>query len=92
MIKRSKLALGLMNLFFKINNIAAQNNIDPGAFYNEVKIYVNPVLPGDYPNVTMIKISNDFSHCGSSFHFYLYTKKLIQEKTYSIKTICPVNI
>src|SRR3954462_10074779 len=51
----------------------AQNNIvDEGAWYNEVKTYVNPVLPGDHPDPTLLKVGDDFYHCGSSFHFTPY--------------------
>ena len=41
-------------------------------FFNEVKTYVNPVLPGDHPDPTMLKVGDDFYHCGSSFHFTPY--------------------
>ncbi len=50
-------------------NLSAQNT---DAFYNEVKTYVNPVLPGDHPDPTMLKVGDDFYHCGSSFHFTPY--------------------
>lgn len=45
---------------------------DSADFYSEVKTYVNPVLPGDHPDPTMIKVGDDFYHCGSSFHFTPY--------------------
>lgn len=51
------------------NEIYAQND---ASFYSEVKTYVNPVLPGDHPDPTMIKVGDDFYHCGSSFHFTPY--------------------
>lgn len=37
-----------------------------------VNTYVNPVLPGDHPDPTLLKVGNDFYHCGSSFHFLPY--------------------
>ncbi|HEY6901611.1 MAG TPA: family 43 glycosylhydrolase [Puia sp.] len=40
--------------------------------YENVETYVNPVLPGDHPDPTMIRVGNDFYHCGSSFHFTPY--------------------
>lgn len=40
--------------------------------YRQVNTYVNPVLPGDHPDPTMIKVGDDFYHCGSSFHFTPY--------------------
>jgi len=45
---------------------------DSTDFYDRVKTYVNPVLPGDHPDPTMVKMGDDFYHCGSSFHFTPY--------------------
>ena len=42
------------------------------AYFDSVKTYVNPVLPGDHPDPTLLKIGDDFYHCGSSFHFTPY--------------------
>lgn len=53
--------------------IHAQNaSPDSTLFYDEVNTYVNPVLPGDHPDPTLLKVGNDFYHCGSSFHFTPY--------------------
>jgi beta-xylosidase len=48
--------------------------IDPDSLtnYESVKTYVNPVLPGDHPDPTLLKVGDDFYHCGSSFHFTPY--------------------
>src|SRR5881397_1978715 len=46
--------------------------LDSSAYYNAVKTYVNPVLPGDHPDPTLLKVGDDFYHCGSSFHFTPY--------------------
>lgn len=67
------------------NNLKAQNGSSmeaagsmrssvsaPSAYYNQVRTYVNPVLPGDHPDPTMLKVGDDFYHCGSSFHFTPY--------------------
>ncbi len=40
--------------------------------YNFVNTYINPVLPGDHPDPTMLKVGSDFYHCGSSFHLNPY--------------------
>jgi beta-xylosidase len=40
--------------------------------YTQVNTYVNPVLPGDHPDPTLLKVGDDFYHCGSSFHFTPY--------------------
>ncbi|HTR28331.1 MAG TPA: family 43 glycosylhydrolase [Puia sp.] len=45
---------------------------DSAAFYTSELTYVNPVLPGDHPDPTLLKVGNDFYHCGSSFHFTPY--------------------
>ncbi len=45
---------------------------DSSIFYQTVKTYTNPVLPGDHPDPTLLKVGDDFYHCGSSFHFNPY--------------------
>jgi beta-xylosidase len=45
---------------------------DSAAFYGAVNSYINPVLPGDHPDPTLLKVGDDFYHCGSSFHFNPY--------------------
>lgn len=61
----------ILQLF--VQNIYAQNAaVDSSAYYNEVSTYVNPVLPGDHPDPTLLKVGDDFYHCGSSFHFTPY--------------------
>lgn len=40
--------------------------------YQNVITYTNPVLPGDHPDPTLLKVGDDFYHCGSSFHFLPY--------------------
>lgn len=54
--------------------LLAQHNaaIDSSSFYSTVKTYVNPVLPGDHPDPTLLKVGNDFYYCGSTFHFNPY--------------------
>lgn len=60
----------LLNLF----TVATAQTIlnSPAANYQQVNTYVNPVLPGDHPDPTMLRVGNDFYHCGSSFHFTPY--------------------
>lgn len=68
-MKRPFSILILAFLLTDFIHLSAQNTDD---FYNEVKTYVNPVLPGDHPDPTMLKVGDDFYHCGSSFHFTPY--------------------
>ena len=51
--------------FYSVLDAAAEN-------YHSVHTYVNPVLPGDHPDPTLLRVGNDFYHCGSSFHFTPY--------------------
>jgi xylan 1,4-beta-xylosidase len=54
---------------------ARQSNLAPAELlspYNSVQTYMNPVLPGDHPDPTLLKVGDDFYHCGSSFHFNPY--------------------
>ncbi|CAM3823807.1 family 43 glycosylhydrolase [Mucilaginibacter galii] len=45
---------------------------DLASYYQTVQTYVNPVLPGDHPDPTLLKVGDDFYHCGSTFHFNPY--------------------
>ncbi len=45
---------------------------DSASPYQRVQTYINPVLPGDHPDPTLLKVGDDFYHCGSSFHFNPY--------------------
>lgn len=56
----------------EINNVPGITDKDSSAYYQSVRTYVNPVLPGDHPDPTLLKVGNDFYHCGSSFHFTPY--------------------
>ncbi len=65
-------ALALISLtVLKSSPVEAQDQSDP-SFYQEVKTYTNPVLPGDHPDPTLLKVGDDFYHCGSTFHFTPY--------------------
>ncbi|MEI6948144.1 family 43 glycosylhydrolase [Paraflavisolibacter sp. H34] len=65
---------GLLSLCLGASfGVAAQNSIPPSVSpYQQVSTYVNPVLPGDHPDPTLLKVGDDFYHCGSSFHFTPY--------------------
>lgn len=62
-------------IFFAMANIPiafSQNNSRDISSYQQVNTYTNPVLPGDHPDPTLLKVGDDFYHCGSSFHFNSY--------------------
>ena len=64
--------IGLIGLtVLKVPVIMAQDSSNKSN-YQQVNTYVNPVLPGDHPDPTLLKIGDDFYHCGSSFHFNPY--------------------
>ncbi len=67
---KSLLTSLLLILIF--SSTAQQQTQDSTVFFNEVRTYVNPVLPGDHPDPTMLRVGDDFYHCGSSFHFTPY--------------------
>lgn len=56
--------------FYSVVQTAA--GADDTALYNHVSTYINPVLPGDHPDPTLLRVGEDFYHCGSSFHFNPY--------------------
>jgi beta-xylosidase len=58
-------------ILLKVSFIMAQENPDK-SYYQQINTYVNPVLPGDHPDPTLLKVGDDFYHCGSSFHFTPY--------------------
>ncbi|PWT75637.1 MAG: glycoside hydrolase [Bacteroidetes bacterium] len=73
MNKNLKLLVGLfLIVLLKINGLYAQQTVDSAGYYSGVKTFINPVLPGDHPDPTLLKVGDDFYHCGSSFHFNPY--------------------
>jgi xylan 1,4-beta-xylosidase len=64
-----KLGFGLLILIVMNTSLIHAQNTPDKSFYQEVKTYVNPVLPGDHPDPTLLKVGDDFYHCGSTFHF-----------------------
>ncbi len=54
------------------NKFEVPVDTDSAGYYQSVKTYVNPVLPGDHPDPTLLRVGDDFYHCGSSFHFTPY--------------------
>jgi beta-xylosidase len=69
-----RLFTGLLCLLLSsaLGSLAQNNMIDSPGYYNRVGTYTNPVLPGDHPDPTLLKVGDDFYHCGSSFHFTPY--------------------
>jgi xylan 1,4-beta-xylosidase len=68
-------SLWILIVFLLINNPVVYSQAgapDSSSYYQQIRTYVNPVLPGDHPDPTMIKVGDDFYHCGSTFHFTPY--------------------
>ena len=66
---KTKVVFCLSIIFLLGNNSIAQSN-QPGA--NGIQTYVNPILPGDHPDQTMMRVGKDFYTTGSNFHFTPY--------------------
>ena len=65
-------ALALLSItVLKTTSVEAQDKLD-NSYYQQVKTFTNPVLPGDHPDPTLLKVGDDFYHCGSTFHFTPY--------------------
>jgi len=80
---KSIIFLVIINTF--INTVSIANG---DSLYRYVCTYVNPVLPGDHPDPTLLKVGDDFYFCGSCFHFtpylpILHSKDLIHWKEIS---------
>ena len=58
-------------ILLKVSLIMAQEN-PYKSYYQQINTYVNPVLPGDHPDPTLLKVGDNFYHCGSSFHITPY--------------------
>jgi xylan 1,4-beta-xylosidase len=78
-----KLAFGKSSLFYTVgnlDNVEAGSEFDPNdktvhypdSAYSTVSTYVNPVLSGDFPDLTLLKDGTDFYACGSSFQYTPY--------------------
>ena len=62
----------LSGLFCTSVQVLAQGSTHPitlSTTTSQIKTYVNPVIAGDHPDPTLLKVGDDFYMCGSSFHF-----------------------
>jgi xylan 1,4-beta-xylosidase len=50
-----------------------ESGSNPSQYYNFQETYINPVLPGDHPDPSLLKVGDDFYACGSCFHFTPYS-------------------
>jgi Beta-xylosidase len=72
-----KIAFGKADYEYTVNNLdLVQTGTPVGGFpdeaYRQVKTFVNPVLSGDHPDQTLMRMGDDFYTTGSSFHFTPY--------------------
>lgn len=77
-----KIAFGKSGLYYTVGNLENGESGSeklpgggseyPDSAYQLAKTYINPILPGDHPDPTLLKVGDDFYHCGSSFHFTPY--------------------
>lgn len=83
-------------VFWAMLSKAQNQNLDSGTYSNEddpyqvVRTFVNPVMPGDHPDLTLLKVGNDFYSCGSNFHFTPYLPILHSTDLVHWREICRV--
>lgn len=71
------------------SNLAIGNvGSDPSLYFQYQETYVNPILPGDHPDPSLLKVGEDFYASGSCFHFtpyspILHSKDLVHWETIS---------
>ncbi len=71
--KRKNLTVGNSNYSERgTDTLPGVSDIYPDSAYQQAITYINPVLPGDHPDPTLLKVGGDFYHCVSSFHFTPY--------------------
>lgn len=90
-----KIAFCRADYQYTVKNLnASEPGSDPTLFYNYQETYINPVLPGDHPDPSLLKVGDDFYACGSCFHFtpyspILHSKDLVHWET--IARVVPSN-
>ena len=78
---------------FALNNFSNAQEMPaviPSEAFQQVKTYVNPILPGDHPDLTLFRDGDDFYACGSSFHFTPYLPILHSTDLVHWERICRV--
>jgi xylan 1,4-beta-xylosidase len=69
-----KIAFGRADYQYTVKNLMLGTpGSDPTFYYNFQETYVNPVLPGDHPDPSLLKVGDDFYASGSCFHFTPYS-------------------
>lgn len=71
-MKKKSLKSVFMMLLMTTMSAQAETISYPDSAYSVVSTYMNPVIPSDFPDITLLKDGNDFYACGSSFHFTPY--------------------
>lgn len=65
-----KIAFCRADFQYTVRNLNLQEpGFDPSRYYNFQDTYVNPILPGDHPDPSLLKVGDDFYASGSCFHF-----------------------
>jgi xylan 1,4-beta-xylosidase len=69
-----KIAFCRADYQYTVKNLDHQESgSDPSFYYRHPETYVNPVLPGDHPDPSLLKVGDDFYASGSCFHFNPYS-------------------
>lgn len=96
-----KIAFGVSHLNFTVQNLelvqngteaAPSNNSTtiPEEAFQQVRTFVNPIMPGDHPDMTLFKDGDNFYACGSNFHFVPYLPILHSTDLVHWREICRV--
>lgn len=95
-----KIAFGRADYAFTVDNLelveegtkdsnAGSTEISDEAF-SKVQTFINPIMPGDHPDLTLFKDGDDFYSCGSNFHFTPYLPILHSTDLVHWEEICRV--
>ena len=69
-----KIAFCQADYQYTVRNLnLVEAGLDPTFYYNYQETYINPVLPGDHPDPSLLKVGDDFYASGSCFHFTPYS-------------------
>ncbi|MBN2806828.1 MAG: family 43 glycosylhydrolase [Prolixibacteraceae bacterium] len=94
-----KIAFGKSHLYFTVENLdkveagmteLPDENGSTELAYKQVKTFINPIMPGDHPDMTLLKDGDDFYACGSNFHFLPYLPILHSTDLVHWEEICRV--
>lgn len=86
-----KIAFCNTNLQYSVRNLNLKEaGSDPTRLYNFQETYINPVIPGDHPDPSLLKVGDDFYTSGSCFHFTPFSPILHSKDLVHWEMLCRV--